>query len=50
MIHELSLKILGTLPDYATWVYSALDLLLAIISIALLVSPFILVLKLLGGK
>lgn len=50
MIHELSVKILGTLPNYAVWCYSVLDLLLSVVLVALLISPFVLLIKLLGGK
>lgn len=50
MVHELTLKILGTLPDYSFWIYSAFDFLLACIFIILVISPFIFLIKLLGGK
>lgn len=50
MIHELSVKILGSLPDYAVWCYSCLDLILGVILVALLISPFVLLIKILGGK
>ena len=50
MIHELVLSILGELPEYSYWVYSAFDFLFTIILILLIISPFILVIKLLGGK
>ena len=50
MIHELSVKILGNLPDYAVWCYSVLDLIFGVILVALLISPFVLLIKILGGK
>ena len=50
MIHELCVLILGQLPDTSLWLYDALDFILAIVLISLIISPFVLLIKVLGGK
>ncbi len=50
MIHDLSITILGTLPDNSIWLYSALDLILVVVFILICIFPFALIFKLLGGK
>ena len=50
MIHNITLSLLGELPYYSLWLYSAVDFILVVLAIVLLVSPFILVIKLLGGN
>lgn len=50
MVHDLTVLILGSLSDTSLWLYSALDLILSIVLIMLCLFPFILIIKLLGGK
>ena len=50
MVHNLTTLILGELPDYALWIYSVFDLLLAVVICIICLSPFILIIKMLGGR
>lgn len=50
MVHDLSVLILGSLSDTSFWLYSALDLILSVVLIMLCLFPFILIIKVLGGK
>lgn len=49
-LYDLSIAILGTLPTEFHFLYGLLTFILAIVSVLLLISPFVLVIKLLGGK
>ena len=49
-LYNLSESILGTLPTEFTFLYGLLTFILACISLCLLISPFILIFKMLGGK
>lgn len=49
MVHELSKAILGTLPAEFSYLYGALDLILAIVTILIIISPFIIIFKILKG-
>lgn len=49
-LYDLSVAILGTLPSEFTFLYGLLTFILAIVSVCLLISPFVLVIKMLGGR
>lgn len=49
-LYDLSVSILGTLPDEFTFIYGLFTFILAVCSVFLLLSPFILIFKLMGGK
>lgn len=49
-LYDLSVSILGILPSEFNFLYGLLTFLLAIITILIIISPFVLVIKLLGGK
>lgn len=49
-LYDLSVAILGTLPSEFSFLYGLLTFILAIISVLLLISPFVLVIKLMGGR
>ena len=49
-LYNLSQAILGSLPVEFNFLYGLLTFILAILSIMVLISPFVLVIKLIGGK
>lgn len=49
-LYNLSQAILGTLPSEFTFLYGLLTFILAIITVLVLISPFVLLIKLLGGR
>lgn len=48
-LYDLSVDILGELPQSSEYLYSILTLLLCILAIFVIVAPFILIIKI-GGK
>ena len=49
-LYALSELILGTLPSEFTFLYGIFTLILGVISVLILILPFILIIRLLGGK
>ena len=49
-LYSLSEAILGTLPTEFTFLYGLLTFILAVLSILLLLFPFVLIFKLMGGR
>lgn len=49
-LYNLSVLILGELPQKFEILYALLTFLLAILAIVIIISPFILIFKILGGK
>ena len=49
-LYNLSEAILGTLPNEFTFLYGLLTFILACITLCLLISPFVLIFKILGGR
>ncbi len=49
-LYAISEAILGTLPTEFTFLYGLLTFIMAVLSVLLLLSPFVLIFKLLGGK
>lgn len=49
-LYSISELILGTLPMEFEFLYGLLTFVLAIVSIILVISPFLLILRMLGGK
>ncbi len=49
-LYNLSVAILGNLPSEFTFLYGLLTFILAVISVLVLISPFVLVIKLIGGR
>ncbi len=50
MLYELSQLILGDLPLEFHFLYGMLVFVLAVVSVLLLISPIVLIIKLVGGK
>jgi len=48
-LYELSVSLLGTLPQEATYLYSIFALLLGILAVFIILIPFIILIKV-GGK
>lgn len=49
-LYSISQAILGTLPSEFTFLYGLLTFIIAVLSVLLLLFPFVLVFKLMGGK
>ena len=49
-LYGISTTILGTLPEEFTFLYGLLTFILAVCSVLLLISPFIFIFKLMGGR
>ena len=50
MLYELSQLILGDLPLEFNFLYGMLTFILSVVSVLLLISPIVLIIKLVGGK